>query len=234
MRRADLKFQLQSYVDSFFKDTFSAVQPDGKTSGTFDSWLTDLDNAVELSLQNGPDKFGDALLSMELSVPAVVTAAWLDAPGEEKADIYMTMSHRLQEALKYLVPYFYLQDPRRFTAIPPMSGILTYAALPPSTRITGIFPDIKFDTRKGVYWDYQNQTFYTAMLDRSDTAQRLSGILGGIQSRLNDTPEFKDLADDYAPHRVAVFLNHARKHPVGAANLRALLNFESKVVNGAV
>jgi hypothetical protein len=234
MGRADLEYQIRPYVDSFFKNTFSTIQPDGKVSGSFPAWLSDLDNTVESSLQNGPDKFGDTLLSLELSVPAVVTSAWLDAPAEEKADIYMSMSHRLQEVLKYFVPYFYFQNPGKFKDIPAVAGILAYAALPPMTRITGIFPDIKFDTRTGVYWDHQHQPYYNAMLDRVDTGQRLGAVLGRIQSRLNETPEHKDLADDYAPQRAGVFLSLARNQQIGENNLRALLRYESEVVNGAM
>jgi hypothetical protein len=233
MGHADLKFQLQPYVDSYFRNTFS-TQTGGTPSGSFDVWLTKLDDTVELSLKNGSDKFGDTLLSLELSVPAAVSAAWLDAPGDDKSDAYMNMSIRLQESLKYLVPYLYLQNPNGFNQIPSISGILTYAALPPSTRMTGIFPDIKFDTRTGVYWDYRNPSYYEAMLNRDVTVHRLRDILKLIQARLNDTPELKHLADDYDPNRFGVFLNHARNHSIAIANLRALLGFESKVIDGAV
>jgi hypothetical protein len=231
MGRADLQYQLQPYVDQYFKSSFSSPN-NGLTSGSFDLWLSTLDDKVEQSLHNGPDNFGDTLLSLELSVPAAVTASWLDAPDVEKDDegLYMNMSLRLQEAIKTLVPYLYFQDPKRFTEIASAAGILVYAALPPSTRITGIFPDIHMDTRTGVYWDYLNPAYYQFMLNHA--GPRLAGILEGIQARLAKTPEHKDEAKNYAPNRAQVFLTLAGTDPKSIANLKALLNFESTVING--
>lgn len=158
----------------------------------------------------------------------------MNAPEDATDDRYMNLSLRLQQQLKYLVPYLYLQDPNKLTAEQAVAGVLAYAAFPPSTRITGVSPPFNFDTRTGVYWDYLNPDYYRAMLSRSDTAARMGDILRGIQTRLNNTPQFKSLADDYAPTRAGVFLNYANNHAVGAANLKALLNFESKAINGAV
>ncbi len=233
MGRADLEYQLQPYADAYFKNAFS-TQSAGATSATLDNWLSYLDETVEPALNNGPDQFGDTLLSLQLSVPAAIVEAWMNAPEDDKDDRYMNLSIRLQQQLKYLVPYLYLQDPNKLTAEQAVAGVLAYAAFPSSTRITGNSPPFKFDTRTGVYWDYLNPDYYRAMLSRSDTAARMGDILRGIQTRLNNTPQFKGLADDYAPSRAGVFLNYANNHPVGAANLKALLNFESKVISGAV
>jgi hypothetical protein len=233
MGRAALEYQLRPYVGYYFKNAFS-TQTGSTASASFPVWLTNLDIAVDHALDNGPDKFGDTLLSLQLSVPAVVSEAWLDAPRDEKSDVYMNMSLQLQETIKFLVRYLYLQDPKRFKEMPSLSGVLAYGALPPSTRITGIFPDIKFDTRTGVYWDYMNPSYYEFMLDRPETVQRLAGILAEIQSSLKDTPELKDLVDNYDPKRAGVFMSNARNNPFGIANLKALLNFESTVISGAV
>lgn len=231
--RATLEYQLRPYVDYFFKNAFS-TQAGSTAVASFPVWLTTLDMAAEQALNNGPDKFGDTLLSLQLSVPAVVSEAWLDAPRDEKSDVYMNMSIQLQETLKFLVRYLYLQDPKRYKEIPSLSGVLAYAALPPSTRITGIFPDIKFDTRTGVYWEFMNPSYYEFMLDRPETVQRLVGILAEIQSNLKNTPELKDFVDDYDPKRAGVFMSNARNNAFGVANLKALLTFERAVITGAV
>lgn len=76
--------------------------------------------------------------------------------------------------------------------------------------------------------------FLGKRLDLNLTGQRLQGILQRLQSRLDKTPEYKDLADDYAPERYGVFLSYARNNTSAITNLNALLNFESTVVRGAL
>lgn len=230
MALADLKLQLKPYVDKYFASSFSN-QSNGVTSGGFDAWLTNLDEAVEQSLHNGPDRFGDTLLSLELSVPGEVMSSWSDAPEKEMDELYMDMSIRLQQTLRALVPYLYFQDLNRFIETPSAAGILVYAALQPSTRITGFFPDIHINTGTGVYWDYKNPAYYNFMI--ANAAPRLGAILQGIQTRLAQSPEHKQRAGDYDPSRTGVFLSLAQNHAVAVANLKALLNFESTVVNGA-
>src|SRR2546422_5136020 len=46
MGRADLEYQLRPYVDYYFKNVFS-TQTGGTASGSFDAWLTNLDDTAE-------------------------------------------------------------------------------------------------------------------------------------------------------------------------------------------
>ncbi len=233
MERADLEYQLQPYVDAYFKNAFS-TQNAGATSASLGNWLSYLDATVEPALNNGPDQFGDTLLSLQLSVPAVFLEAWMDAPEDEDDDRYTDMSLLLQKKLKFLVPYLYLQDPSKFKDEPTVSGVLAYAALPPTTKVSGISPDISYDATKGIYWDYLNPSFYNGMLSRPETVQEMANILLRIQTRLNNTPQYKGLADNYAPNRFGNFLGNARNTIAGKSNLNALLRFESQAINGAV
>ncbi|HEX8335366.1 MAG TPA: hypothetical protein VF621_01470, partial [Pyrinomonadaceae bacterium] len=102
MKRADLKYQLGAYMDpdaASGRPLLGGVfgpQADGSVAASFDAWLGDLDTAVEQALHNGPDIFGNTLLSLEVGVSPNVTAAWLNASDDETSPLYLDMSRRIQ------------------------------------------------------------------------------------------------------------------------------------------
>ena len=86
-------------------------------------------------LNNGPDDFGNTLLSLEVSAPAALVGAWALAPASPKADEYRAMSKSIQDQLRKLIPLQYFQDLKKFEGPHPSAALLVYASLP---RTTGI------------------------------------------------------------------------------------------------
>src|SRR5204862_1037567 len=98
MRRKGLEAQLRTYVDAYFPRTF------GDGDASLDTWISDLDRAIDTVLDNGPDNFGNTLMSVDVSAPSRLTAAWTKAPVSAKADAYFRMSIAVQVQLKRLIP----------------------------------------------------------------------------------------------------------------------------------
>ena len=80
MKRGDLQFQIKPLVMRFFPDAF----PEGTS---FDTWITDLDKTIDTIENNGSDNFGNTLLTLDLTLPSRVPAAWLTAPADKAAGL---------------------------------------------------------------------------------------------------------------------------------------------------
>jgi hypothetical protein len=231
MSQADLKYQLDAYLQSeYFKDAASF----GNGNGAASSWLTDLDNTISLLTGNAHEQFGNTLLSLEVSLPAAVMSAWATVPVEENDPLYMDMSRRLQEKIKFLVPATYFQNPAKYKDNKLAPPILVYAALPATTRITGGdgLP-VVFDTNTGVFWEYKSIPNYLGvMLDRNDTSARLGVILQNVVNRLQNTAGLSSQVKEY--NETGKLMNNVRSPSTfGMSTVTRLLDFEAAVVNGA-
>lgn len=240
MKRADLDYQLASYMDPAAgsgRPLLGGVfgpQADGTVAASFDAWLGDLDVAVEHVLRNGPDTFGDALLSLEVGVSPNVTAAWLNAPADETSPLYLDMSRRIQAKLKELVPFIYFQNPERYDENKfAAASLLVYSAIPRSTQIRLANGKLEINQRTGIYWDHLDPDKFNAMVNNGLTAGNLGAILQRVFDRLRKTAGFEKLADEYrpTPNNIDAIRNRARKDPADA--LHKLLRIESMTVRGA-
>jgi hypothetical protein len=232
MKRADLQYQLRPYAEDYFSTVFSAGNS-GNSSGSFDTWLSDLDNVAEQVLHNGPDNFGDTLLSLQVGVGSRATASWVNAPEDEKSPRYLEMSRRIQAKLKQSVPLIYFQDPHKYEARATAAALLTYSAIPPSTEISLSNGQATLNASGDVYWEYQSPQQVEVMLSHPQTINSLSAILQRVSDRLLVTPGFQGLAAEYKPERLGVILGLVRNTAIAQANLHSLLFVESKAVNAA-
>jgi hypothetical protein len=239
MKRADLQYQLKSYMDS---DAGSIVpllsgvfgrQSDGAVAASFDAWLGDLDTAVEQVLRNGPDTFGDTLLSLEVGVSENVTAAWLNASADDTSPRYLDMSRRLQAKLKQLTPFIYFQNPDKYDekSAADASSLLVYSAIPPSTQISLSNGKLVINQPTGIFWDHLDPQKVDAMVNNTLTDHNLAAILQRVFDRLSATPGFEKLAKDYRPGRVDEIKKKAEKD--SSDGLHKLLRVESMTVREA-
>jgi hypothetical protein len=228
MRRRALEAQLKTYVEGYFPDTFA----DGEASLT--TWIGDLDRTVDRVLANGPDNFGNTLLSLEVSAPSALVGAWSSAPASEKADEYFVMSKSIQAQLRSLIPLCHFQDVTRFRDRIPSAALLVYAALPPANAIVVDDGRItRFDDRKDIYWDVETAGTLEALARHSLTIAALRADLVTVHESLTNAGGMADVAADYHPNRIDRVLANALTTAVGVADLRNLLIVERMVVREA-
>ena len=228
MRRRALEAQLKTYVDTYFPRTFKG----GDASLT--TWISDLDRTLDAVLNNGPDNFGNTLLQLEVSGPARLVGAWALAPAAEKADEYFTMSKRIQEQLRKLIPLCHFHDLEEFKQPIPSAALLVYAAMPPAT---GIVLDngriMNFEDRRDVYWDIDTPANVDAMARNLRTQVRLQAALASIHETLLHAEGMADTADKYDPRRIDLVIRDATATPNGNADLRNLLLVERTIIREA-
>src|SRR5205085_3039108 len=100
---------------------------------SFVQWLATIDQEVGQldSSLNIIHNMGTTLTSLEISVPAAVTSAWLKAPANKSMpDAYMRMSVSIQKKLKELIPFYYFQNLKNYGQHGTAENLLVYAAIP--------------------------------------------------------------------------------------------------------
>jgi hypothetical protein len=173
MRRDQLQYQVKPYVDKYLPDAFAALP--------FDTWLSEMDRAV---IHAPTDELGYVLLSLDLTLPSDVVAAWLQAPAEEKSKPYMDMSRALQAALRKTISFYYFADARKYETPGTASPLLAYEALPLSTSARLDGSQLHIDTGQGVYWDWMDRELRRGMLYSTPTEAKLRAMLPAIYQRL--------------------------------------------------
>lgn len=239
MKRADLEFQLTPYVEKYLTGVFNA-NGGGAASPSFPYWLSQLDYTVDMGLYGSPqpDKFGDVLLSLQVSLPSSVISSWNNAPKDKKSPLYTRLSQNLQNRLKRLTEYLYFQDPQRYVANQGAvaAAILLYAGIPPWRELAVENGKYVFD-RQGddIIWDWTDDKQIGAMLQHPYFNGRMKLFLKDAYDRLLHTQDYKDEAKDYEPtdDNIEDLVYKWKTNTFTQANLKALLQFESTVVRGA-
>lgn len=228
MRRRGLVSRLQPYVDRYFPDHFS-------TAGSFSTWIGDLDRTIDSIEPNGTDNFGNTLLSLDVSLPAEVSAAWLEAPANKNDEAYAEMSRRLQTAIKATLVDAYFSNLEHFKNIGPARTLLAYAAIPPSTAVD-VRADgtIKFDRPGDIMWDWPSNSTRRAMVESKQALFNLGASLARLHQWLQTEPGLSDkVIAQYAPTEAN--RDAAVRAALGASGpvLNSLLFVEARIVRAA-
>ena len=179
MRRKALEAQMKTYVGTYFPNAFIGGE------ASVDTWISDLDRTIDDVLSNGPDNFGNTLMSLELSAPSRLVGAWTKAPLAKKAEEYYRMSVAIQAQLKRLIPLCHFQDVRKYTDRIPSAVLLTYAAIEPATNIiVDRGHVVQFQDKRDVYWDFDGAGILEAMVRDGHTLARLRARLVAIHDTL--------------------------------------------------
>ena len=225
MKRGDLQFQVKPLVQRFFPDTF----PEGTS---FDTWITDLDKTIDAIENNGSDNFGNTLLTLDLTLPSRVPAAWLSAPAEPAARPYMRMSRNIQGALKALIPPDFFQDRRQYDgANAKAAALMIYAAIPPSTSISLDGGRAALSRDVDVYWDIAEPRERDAMMAHPLTIAALVAAMKDVHDMLAAIGRKGD-ASFYQPGELGKIIGavHGRE---GQAHLMSLLQMEQDIIHAA-
>jgi hypothetical protein len=227
MKRAHLQYQLKSYVESYFAGQF------GGERQPFDTWVGDLDTAIEEAEHNGKDNFGHTLIALEVSVPGAAVAAWQSAPAEKKARAYMDMSRALQAKLRQLIPFSHFQNPERYRDLAPSYALLVYSSLPVSTNIKQEGGALALNRDTDVYWDWVSDELREKVVRDPRTVAALGAKAAAVQSMLAALGGFGSVAGHYAPGEVSDMLHVVLNTAAGKALLKSLLAVEVEVIKGA-
>ncbi len=181
MRMGEVLSALHPIVDQYFPRHF----PEGPDS-SLAKWVGDLDREIENAVGNGPDEFGDVLLSAEVTLPGGALAAWVaERPKADAIAAAKRVSVRLQHCLKQLIPFYYFQDLDQLHQNQPSSALLLWASLPPlnDIRIVGGKVEDRLNSDK-VFWDWLDPAKRTAVVDTDVTKRNLLAQLIDARDRL--------------------------------------------------
>jgi hypothetical protein len=233
MKRADLQYQLKPYVQTYFEGVF---KPDNNGDGTFDNYIGELDKKIDELEFNGTDNFGNTLVSLEVSLPAVVSSAWLKAPAEPTNDVklpaYLNMSRRLQSKMREILPLSYFSDLSHFEDIGPAETLLVYSAIPPSTSIKYDGSNLTINLDKEYYWYDVSSDKRHAMALSPWTTANLSVILERVHNLLIESG-MTGTAAFFKPSRAALIQQDVIKDKHNDNLLDKLLAAENDIIKSA-
>jgi len=220
MRRDQLQYQLKPYVDQYVGSAFA--------SGAFDNWLTEMDRALHMSL---PDRYGYALIGIDLALPSAVVASWLSAPAEEKQPAYMDMSVALQAKLKSMVPLYYFTDAKKYDDLDTAYVLLAYQAMPVTTSVRLNGNLLSLNTCQAAYWDWMDPHLREAVLRCSATESKLRAILPAVFQRLQNANPGQSPRFEPGDATVRRIRDAASQNDI---LMRSLLQTEAEIIHGAL
>ncbi len=223
MRTAHLRYQLAPYVKTYFKPLFEG------TSASYEVWIDDLDRTLDA---RGTHQIGNTLVSLELSLPGELTAAWFGAPINPKAAKYLDMSKRLQRAIKRLLPFYYLQDLDNYKDLASVYALLVYAAIPPLNKVR-VKGGQLIESAGDYYWDWVDSALRLSVASSTPTQGNLMMLLTQSHSMLEAAGR---KGDPYEPELTVLgsILQSVKPGNPGFQLLHSLLQFEADVVTGSV
>lgn len=225
LTRTHLKTWLTPELEEYFPNVFGDT---AAPKGTLDQWIDDLIGA-------GQDRFGNALLSLEASLPPEYVLAWLKAPLKKEAQQYKIMSVMLQSKFREFLLRQYFGDVDRYAEVgdrSPAFDLLAFASVPRVTKVAHdpnsqsvLFPP---NTGNDLYWDYQDASLRRGMLGHPATIDVLRERLGSARASLAAAGR-NDLLGYYADSQTGRIIASAQ----GSASISFLFLAEARMVESA-
>lgn len=222
----DMRALLEPFADRYLPGKFGGAAP------PLEMWLGALDNRIEELVSNGPNEFGDVLVSQEVALPGRALQAWFEPrTPEQLKELSNQVSLRLQASLKRALHDSYFARLANFENLTTARALLTWASIPASTsvRLTG---NKLVETREKPYWDWMDGELRAAMTQRSQTAGELAVKLESARARLMAAGR-TGTADRYGSPNISECVAAARTAE-GKQLLHSLLFSEALMVDAAV
>lgn len=226
MKQQFLRYQFKNLVKPYFRSEFDAPNQ------SFDTYVSDLDRAADAE-HPGTDNLGNALISLSVSLPDTVLAAWKDAPAHEHDEGYMRLSLQIQSQLRQLIPFCYFQDPAKYKDLKSAVPLLVYSSLPLLNHCSYSNGQLHLNDGKGIVWDWRDETLRGAIINYDPTGANLSARLAGIRQVLSAIPELHDTLKFYQENEVKNMRKLAIEDSFVKTLLSNLLFVEAEVINGA-
>lgn len=225
MKAAELSTLLKSTATKYFEDEFGTAF-EGRTSGTVEDFVSELDRRVDAELDNGENMLGDTLVELVLEYPGHLLEGWLKAPDQPSHQAYKQLSTVLQKSLRETLVEVFLAEPTRLKNIWAAAPLLLWASLPPATA-----------EGHQLYWNWPDRTTQRQLTGRPETQNELRKILSSKVVPLleeSSDPALVKLARDYRVENGAVkdLITGTLHH--GLAQFESLLYVEAAVIDEAV
>ena len=149
----NLAAQFAPYAEAYFANTFSHQSP-----GSFSDWAE--------MIASASGQFGNALVSLDVSLASSAASAWISAPESEKDPAYKKMSLALQRQFRQMLHDVFFGDIRNYNDVSgdtAARAVLAFCSIPPCSDVKLINggADLRaFDQKAGgknVYWDYRDR-----------------------------------------------------------------------------
>lgn len=229
MSTAHLQAQVTPLQERYLPREFG-----GSGQPTLQEWVIDMDKLSDSVEANGTGTIGNTLIDLEVSVPGVVLAGWLNAPEQAKARPYLDMSLRIQRALKTLLPYCYFSEAKHYGDLEPAAAMLVYQSLPPTNAMRVQGGVAVQPSEPGPYWDFRDQDLVRALVvGQQETRDRLAARMALVNQMLKGIPALQKSAQFYEPDQVGRILGRALEGH-GKIIFQTLLFVEAEVIEGAV
>jgi hypothetical protein len=227
MKQQFLRYQFKNLVLPYFRSEF-----EGPGKQSFDTYVSDLDKAAE-SEHPGTNNLGNALLSLNVGLPASVLAAWKNAPIPKHDQAYMRLSLHLQSQLKKIIPLCYFQDAAKYEDLKAVIPLLVYSSIPPLNHCTYSNGQLQLNDGKGVYWDWEDEDVRSAIINYNVTDSNLRSRLASIREVLSAIPELQDKVQFYQDSEAKKMRQQAVEDSFVKTLLSNLLFVEAEVISGA-
>src|SRR5581483_559906 len=220
------------YAGQYFAGEFQQSSP-----GTFSDWVTEIASSGH--------KLGNALVSMNVSLPASSMLAWLSAPGDKKDKAYKRMSIALQKQFKQVLLDTFFSDIHNYRNVSgdtAARAVLVFCSIPPCSDavLTNNGANLQFvgEDAKGdhLYWDYMdrgsnifNVDLREKVLFSAETIAKLQQLLSAARSRLQAANDPDGVLDRYQDSSIKEILNAV----LNGQLIGFLFPVESNMVNQA-
>ena len=233
-RDVQLETQIQPLVTPYFPKAFGGSDAPAKAS--LHEWIGNLDDFASKISKPLKGNLGDVLLSLDVSLPGKVVAAWFNGAADEKAAMYLEMSKNIQRVMRRFVQFCYFDDPAKYAEISAAPAVFVYGCLPISTQVkVNNGGPLVLNQADDIYWDFEDGNIRQAMVFHPQCIAALALRMAGIQKLLADSDRFKGSAGFYDPHVLGepLPLNDPRVAALQSNSLHGLLFTEAQTIEHA-
>ena len=211
---SDFITEYSPYAGQYFVTEFQQSSP-----GTFAEWVTEIASANH--------NLGNALVSLNVSLPASSMLAWLQAPGDKNDKAYKRMSIALQKQFKQVLHDTFFSDIHNYRNVSgdtAARAVLVFCSIPPCSDAVLINngADLRFAGEDAagdhIYWDYRDRgvnIFGVDLLQKvlfsQQTVANLQALLSAARSRLQAANDPDRVLDRYQDNSIGEILNAVLK-----------------------
>jgi hypothetical protein len=183
----------------------------------------------------GNYQIGNALLSIDVSLPPEYVLAWLKAPGKKNAQQYKIMSVMLQSKFREFLVQQFFADTDRYADVADGSAVfdlLVFASVP---CVTSVAADpnsqgVRFPVMSGndIYWDYEDTYLRRGVLEHHRTREVLGARLQTVRETLEEVGK-TGLVNYYADDQIGRMIASAQ----ASRSISSSFTVEARIVESA-
>jgi hypothetical protein len=215
---------LNEYAGPFVKQLFHE-----ELGGEFSTWLDDAFGDLP--------GLGNALLSLDVTLPPQACLAWTNAPADEASEVYQRLSLSLQAKYRQLLHDAFFHNVDRFDNVGFGShafAMLVFTSLFPATAVRMSGSRLEIAPRdfqsSAVHWNFDDARLLAAVAGSDRVKAMLKARLASVRRRLQAAGK-QDLMQFYMDSQIdGPILGSALTRDPGKSLFRSLLFVEREMV----